>query len=98
MLIIYFYYDSILYCFHFVDANRSYADSEKDQMACLDTLAAFYVQQARKEKNKEAKKELFTQVFQWLTTCRNKNKYPVLFSLDKVNQAKYLIFVRIHRL
>ncbi|KAK3734151.1 hypothetical protein QZH41_017122 [Actinostola sp. cb2023] len=42
-------------------ANRSYPDSQKDQMACLDTLAAFYVQQARKEKNKEAKKELFTQ-------------------------------------
>ena len=31
-------------------------------MMCLDTLAAFYVQQARKEKNKETKKELFTQV------------------------------------
>ncbi|KXJ22471.1 RNA polymerase-associated protein CTR9-like [Exaiptasia diaphana] len=43
------------------DANRSYPESEKDQMACLDTLAAFYVQQARKEKNKEIKKELFTQ-------------------------------------
>ena len=44
------------------DANRDYRDSEKDQMMCLDTLAAFYVQQARKEKNKETKKELFTQV------------------------------------
>ncbi|EDO34243.1 predicted protein, partial [Nematostella vectensis] len=43
------------------DANRKYGDSEKDQMVCLDTLAAFYVQQARKEKNKEKKKELFTQ-------------------------------------
>ena len=31
-------------------------------MVCLDTLAAFYVQQARKERNKESKKELFTKV------------------------------------
>ncbi|CAH3158758.1 unnamed protein product [Porites lobata] len=41
-------------------ANRNYRDSEKGQMVCLDTLAAFYVQQARKERNKETKKELFT--------------------------------------
>ena len=44
------------------DANRNYRDSEKGQMVCLDTLAAFYVQQARKERNKETKKELFTKV------------------------------------
>ncbi|XP_077786544.1 RNA polymerase-associated protein CTR9 homolog [Podarcis muralis] len=30
-------------------------------MTCLDTLAAYYVQQARKEKNKDNKKELITQ-------------------------------------
>lgn len=46
----------------FADANRNYRDSEKGQMVCLDTLAAFYVQQARKERNKETKKELFTKV------------------------------------
>ena len=45
-----------------IDANRNYRDSEKGQMVCLDTLAAFYVQQARKERNKETKKELFTKV------------------------------------
>ena len=49
------------------DANRNYRDSEKGQMVCLDTLAAFYVQQARKERNKESKKELFTKVH-----CNNK--------------------------
>ncbi|XP_071957066.1 RNA polymerase-associated protein CTR9 homolog [Antedon mediterranea] len=43
------------------DANCSYAGSDKDQMTALDTLAAYYVQQARKEKNKERKKDLFTQ-------------------------------------
>lgn len=46
----------------YADANRNYRDSEKGQMVCLDTLAAFYVQQARKERNKETKKELFTKV------------------------------------
>ncbi|KAM9825759.1 RNA polymerase-associated protein CTR9 homolog [Syngnathus typhle] len=44
-----------------IDGNLDYSDHEKDQMTCLDTLAAYYVQQARKEKNKDAKKELITQ-------------------------------------
>ena len=30
---------------------------------CLDTLAAYYVQEAKKEKNKEKKKEMFTKVW-----------------------------------
>uniref|UniRef100_A0A8C2PYK8 RNA polymerase-associated protein CTR9 homolog n=1 Tax=Cyprinus carpio TaxID=7962 RepID=A0A8C2PYK8_CYPCA len=41
--------------------NLDYRDHEKDQMTCLDTLAAYYVQQARKEKNKDAKKDLINQ-------------------------------------
>ena len=40
----------------------SYADSEKDQMTVLDTLAAYHVQQVRREKSREKKKELFAQV------------------------------------
>ncbi|XP_056383923.1 RNA polymerase-associated protein CTR9 homolog [Hyla sarda] len=44
-----------------IDGNLDYRDHEKDQMTCLDTLAAYYVQQARKEKNKDSKKELITQ-------------------------------------
>ncbi|XP_077449391.1 RNA polymerase-associated protein CTR9 homolog isoform X2 [Stigmatopora argus] len=44
-----------------IDGNLDYRDHEKDQMTCLDTLAAYYVQQARREKNKDAKKELITQ-------------------------------------
>ncbi|XP_069479751.1 RNA polymerase-associated protein CTR9 homolog [Ambystoma mexicanum] len=44
-----------------IDGNLDYRDHEKDQMTCLDTLAAYYVQQARKEKNKDIKKELITQ-------------------------------------
>ncbi|XP_033095970.1 RNA polymerase-associated protein CTR9 homolog [Anneissia japonica] len=43
------------------DANCNYSGGDKDQMTALDTLAAYYVQQARKEKNKERKKDLFTQ-------------------------------------
>ena len=31
-------------------------------MTALDTLATYYVQKARKEKNKDTKKELFAQV------------------------------------
>ena len=44
------------------DADISYPDHEKDQMAAFDTLAAYYVQQARKEKDKELRKDYFTQV------------------------------------
>ncbi|XP_041929768.1 RNA polymerase-associated protein CTR9 homolog [Alosa sapidissima] len=44
-----------------IDGNLDYRDHEKDQMTCLDTLAAYYVQQARREKNKDTKKELITQ-------------------------------------
>ena len=38
------------------DADVSYKDHEKDQMVALDTLAAHYVQLARKEKQKEKRK------------------------------------------
>ena len=44
------------------DADIGYVDHERDQMAALDTLAAYYVQQARREKSKEHKKESFAQV------------------------------------
>ncbi|XP_053545483.1 RNA polymerase-associated protein CTR9 homolog [Bombina bombina] len=41
-----------------VHGNLDYQNYKKDQMACLDTLAAFYVQQARTEKNTGNKKKL----------------------------------------
>ncbi len=47
---------------HLIDADISYPDHEKDQMTSLDTLAAYYVQLARKEKEREHKKEYFAQV------------------------------------
>ncbi|XP_038214263.1 RNA polymerase-associated protein CTR9 homolog [Zerene cesonia] len=43
-----------------VDANIDYRDFERDQMRALDMLAAYYVQEANKEKSKDKKKELFT--------------------------------------
>ena len=45
------------------DADIGYPDHEKDQMAALDTLATYYVQLARKEKNKEHRKDFFAQVY-----------------------------------
>uniref|UniRef100_A0A671S0V2 RNA polymerase-associated protein CTR9 homolog n=1 Tax=Sinocyclocheilus anshuiensis TaxID=1608454 RepID=A0A671S0V2_9TELE len=52
-----------------IDGNLDYRDHEKDQMTCLDTLAAYYVQQARKEKNKDAKKDLINQSTLLYTTA-----------------------------
>ena len=49
------------------DADISYPGCDRDQMAALDTLAAYYVQQARTEKNKELRKEYFAQVGSTLT-------------------------------
>ena len=43
------------------EASINYTNYERDQMAAFDSLAAFYVQQAHKEKDKDKKRELFTQ-------------------------------------
>lgn len=63
-----------------IDGNLDYRDHEKDQMTCLDTLAAYYVQQARKEKNKDNKKDLITQAT-LLYTMADK-----IIMYDQVNQ------------
>lgn len=52
-----------------VDADTNYPNYEKDQMAAYDSLAAYYVQQAHQEKNKERKRELFTQATLLYTTA-----------------------------
>lgn len=51
------------------DANTEYRDYEKDQMRALDMLAAYYVQQANKEKNKDKKRDLFTKATLLYTTA-----------------------------
>lgn len=52
-----------------VDANINYRDFEKDQMRTLDMLAAYYVQQANREKNKDKKRDLFTKATDLYTTA-----------------------------
>ena len=52
-----------------IDANIDYRDYEKDQMRALDMLAAYYVQEANKEKNKDKKRDLFTKATQIYTTA-----------------------------
>lgn len=42
---------------------------DQDQMAALDTLSAYYVQQANKEKDREKKRELFTKATLLYTTA-----------------------------
>jgi len=51
------------------DANIDYRDYEKDQMRALDMLAAYYVQSANKEKNKDKKRDLFTKATHLYTTA-----------------------------
>ena len=51
-----------LYLHFSIEGNIKYTNSDRDRMICLDTLAAYYVQEAKKEKNKEKKKEMFTKV------------------------------------
>ena len=51
------------------EANLDYDRSEEDQMRQLDSLAAYYVQQANKEKKSERKRELFTKATLLYTTA-----------------------------
>ncbi|XP_043475768.1 RNA polymerase-associated protein CTR9 homolog [Leptopilina heterotoma] len=52
-----------------LDANTNYRDFEKDQMRALDMLAAYYVQEANREKNKDKKRDLFTKATLLYTTA-----------------------------
>ena len=51
------------------EANVNYEKADEDQMKCLDTLAAYYVQEANKEKKSEKKRELFTKATFLYTTA-----------------------------
>ena len=46
-----------------------YEGFDRDQMRAYDTLAAYYVQEANKEKNKDKKRELFTKATLLYTTA-----------------------------
>jgi RNA polymerase-associated protein CTR9 len=49
------------------EASLAYQDHEKDQMVCLDLLASYHVQRARKEKDKGKKRQYFTKATQLYT-------------------------------
>ncbi|XP_063981062.1 RNA polymerase-associated protein CTR9 homolog [Diachasmimorpha longicaudata] len=51
------------------EAHSEYRDVEKDQMRALDMLAAYYVQEANREKNKDKKRDLFTKATLLYTTA-----------------------------
>ena len=44
------------------EANIDYPKADEDQMKQLDTLAAYYVKMANKEKKHERKRDLYTKV------------------------------------
>ena len=51
------------------EANQSYKDCEKDLMKVLDSLAAYYVKKANKERTKEKRRELFNKATLLYTTA-----------------------------
>lgn len=51
------------------NASLEYKDSDKDQMRALDMLAAYYVQTANREKNKDKRRDLFTKATSLYTTA-----------------------------
>jgi RNA polymerase-associated protein CTR9 len=79
------------------EANLDYAKSEEDQMRQLDTLAAYYVQMANREKKSEKKRELFTKATLLYTTADKIIMYNAkhllgraffcLYEGDKMEQA-----------
>ena len=71
-----------------LDANISYDDHEKDQMMALDSLAAHYVQRAKKERDKETKKEYFSKVSVFL---KESMSYDCFTQISNINRLLGLI-------
>ena len=62
-------------------------------MTCLDTLAAYYVQQARSEKNKDRRTELFMQATQLYTMADKIIMYDqvsIMLSMASTSNYKYV--------
>ncbi|XP_018496756.1 LOW QUALITY PROTEIN: RNA polymerase-associated protein CTR9 homolog [Galendromus occidentalis] len=78
-------------------ASLDYPEHEQDQMRCLDTLAAWYVREAKREKNKDLKTEIFTKARLLYTAADKINMfnqnhvlgraYFCLLEGDKMDQA-----------
>ena len=54
---------------NFGSPSLDYTEFQQDQMVVLDSLAAYYVQEGRKEKDKDKKREFFTKATQLYTTA-----------------------------
>jgi len=78
------------------EANTGYRDNEKDQMRCLDMLAAFYVQVANKEKNKDKKRELFTKATLLYTTADKIIMYDQVCNKQLMKTCNQLIYSFAH--
>lgn len=76
-----------------IDANIDYRDYEKDQMRALDMLAAYYVQEANKEKNKDKKRDLFTKATLLYTTADKIIMYDQVNIIVCVLIALFMIFL-----
>lgn len=74
------------------EANQNYRDYEKDQMEAYDKLAAFYVDEANKEKNKDKKRDLFTKATRLYTTADK------IIMYDQVSQQHFTGMQRVFRL
>lgn len=71
-----------------MDANVDYRDYEKDQMRALDMLAAYYVQEANREKNKDKKRDLFTKATLLYTTADKIIMYDQVRQPNSISVSK----------
>ena len=79
------------------NSNTTYKGSDKDMLKSLDTLAAYYVQQANREKNKDLKKEFCSKATTLYTSGDKISMYEAdhllsraffcLLEADKLDQA-----------
>jgi RNA polymerase-associated protein CTR9 len=74
-----------------LDANVDYRDYEKDQMRALDMLAAYYVQEANREKNKDKKRELFTKATLLYTTADKSIMYDQVRQTNNVSVTDWIL-------
>jgi hypothetical protein len=81
-----------------LDANVDYRDYEKDQMRALDMLAAYYVQEANREKNKDKKRELFTKATLLYTTADKIIMYDQVRHTNSVSVTNWIVCYQTLRL
>lgn len=73
------------------EANVKYRDYEKDQMRACDMLAAYHVQEANREKNKDKKKDLFSKATLLYTAADKIIMYDQVCTIhSNININKFL--------